>query len=170
MAEEKKEDTSKTVAEDKPTPEAQKPVESDSKPAAAPRKETADKPTPQPVEQAKPVTRPTTQSHADSETREALDAERLENARLNAMLKHPEITRDDLNTLCSASTPEGVSQWADRFAQRVKKTVSQETAGQAALSRAAAHQGGVATPAADKYSPANLYELASKNASPRNNN
>lgn len=128
----------------------------------------AESDTPTPVEEksvstVKPVSRPETDSGVERKLV-------LENARLKAMLAHPEISANDFDTLCGATSPEGIEKWADKFAHRISNAQPVEpttTAGQTALSQVAAHQGGVATPASDEFSPSNLYERARKNARPR---
>lgn len=163
MAEEKEKETGKP--EEKPTgaPKAEAP-KNEAKPEEKPvEKPVEAQPQTKPVETQKPVEAP--KAHDDGQRMTAdLQAEKLENAKLQALLTHPQIKRDDIDTLCGATTPEGIKTWADTFAARIK--VSNPIAGQAALSQAAAHQGGVATPASDEYSPSNLYEQARKNARP----
>lgn len=177
MADKKPEEkpTGKPV-EDKPVeapagkPEPDVKPEPDGKPveAEAPKEEPKPQPDPEPDVKTVEAPKPEPAKAAVKDAKEELREARLENARLNALLEHPQLRREDIDQLCSATTPEGVRQWADRFAARLG-TQAGAIAGQAALSRAAAHQGGVATPASDEYSPTNLYELAARNARPRNN-
>lgn len=164
MAEEKEKETVKP--EEKPTEAPKVEVsKNETKPEEKPveAKPVEAKPQPKPVETQKPVEEPKVNDDGQRMAAD-LQAEKLENAKLQALLAHPQIKRDDIDTLCGATTPEGIKTWADTFAQRIK--VGNPIAGQAALSQAAAHQGGVATPASDEYSPSNLYEQARKNARP----
>lgn len=40
----------------------------------------------------------------------------VENARLNARVKHPEITDDMFDKLCNVQEPDAIAEWADNFA------------------------------------------------------
>lgn len=59
---------------------------------------------------------------AMTDTEKELAAAQMELARQKAVSEHPHVSEDVLDTLCTASTPEGVAEWAAAFEQVMTNT------------------------------------------------